>query len=234
MYYWTPGAEPPAGLAELSLNGGGSLCVLYHSYGSLLHASLRALASPNESLNAAAAEAILPPTNPQSNHNQPTIFPQSTPQSPPKAILELLSATNTQLSPSVPESVDVVEQMSAALSALACELDLARSIKDGGEVDERQFRFCRVLGVFCERGADVIAVTSGELLPLAQLMLVCLGAELRLAETSVKFWMGLQDTTPTHRNPQLCAPLYRESHCTHFFPFATPYSSHFLHAFLSI
>jgi len=52
--------------------------------------------------------------------------------------------------------------------------------------------FCRVLGAFAERAVDLVARSDGPLLPLVELMLVCAGAELRVAELTVDFWCGLQ------------------------------------------
>lgn len=63
---------------------------------------------------------------------------------------------------------------------------------------------------FAERAVDVIAMTDGTLLWLVQLLCVYASAELRVAELTIDFWVGLQDTPLIERHEQLRQPLYTE------------------------
>ena len=47
------------------------------------------------------------------------------------------------------------------------------------------------------------------LLGTAELMLACAGADLRVAELSLDFFLGLQDTSVSERHMSLRQPLFR-------------------------
>lgn len=67
-----------------------------------------------------------------------------------------------------------------------------------------------MLCAFAERAVDLVACTDGRLLPLVTLLFSCVGAELRVAELTIDFWVSLQDTPLAQRHEQLRQPLYRE------------------------
>jgi len=169
--------------AWLALNAGSSLASLYAGQGPLLAATLNALAAVNnEPLNLAAADALG----------------------------ELLTSTNSPLPASAPRGArDAAEAVAAQFGVLAREVRLAELLMSGEPADDRLFYFCRALCAFAERCVDLVAVTEGSLLPLVELLLLCAGGELRVAELSIDFWVGLQDTAVAQRHERLRAPLYR-------------------------
>lgn len=167
----------------LALQAGVSLLALCSRHGPLLAAALHGLTAPDaRPLNAAATDALT----------------------------DLFSATNSPLSSAAPaEARGAVESLAAQFELMASQLGLSALASTRAEADDRVLGFCRVLAAFAERAVDVVAVTHGPLLCLVELMLLCAGAELRLAELTVDFWAGLQDTPVVERHESLRAPLYR-------------------------
>ena len=166
----------------MQLRAGGSLLLLVESFPQLLSASLDALAAQDAQLNAAAADALV----------------------------ELLSGHNSQLALGSEAAAAATRLVSERLQQLATTLRVSEALKAGEEVEERVYHACRVFCAFAERAVDLVAATEGALLPVAQLQLLCLGGELRVAELTTDFWTSLQDTPLAQRHAQLREPLYRE------------------------
>lgn len=166
----------------MQLRAGGSLLLLVESFPQLLSASFDALAAQDAQLNAAAADALV----------------------------ELLSGHNSQLALGSEAAAAATRLVSERLQQLATTLRVSEALKAGEEVEERVYHACRVFCAFAERAVDLVAATEGALLPVAQLQLLCLGGELRVAELTTDFWTSLQDTPLAQRHAQLREPLYRE------------------------
>ena len=169
----------------LALQAGGSLLLLGERYPQLVAAAFAALAVADDDLNAAAADAVV----------------------------ELLSASNTTLAPSNEKAhaaaLHVAELLERHGGALALPTLNGQA---GAAVDERSYHFCRAACAFAERAVDLIAsgAGGGRLLGVPRLLLGCLAAEVRVAELTVEFWCGLQDTPLAQRPDDLRQPLYRE------------------------
>ena len=168
----------------LSLGIGCSLLMLVDSAPTLVSTSVANLASSNSALSDGAADALC----------------------------ELLSVANTALSPSADKALQCTHGLAEQLGQAAVALQVPEALSaELGELDERQFNLVRVLCAFAERAVDVIAQdASGRLIPLVQLVFTCLGGEIRVAELTIDFWSGLQDTPLNMRHEQLRAPLFRE------------------------
>uniref|UniRef100_A0A7S4B9K5 Transportin-3 n=1 Tax=Chrysotila carterae TaxID=13221 RepID=A0A7S4B9K5_CHRCT len=166
--------------AWLSLQAGTSLQMLLTTCPQLLAAALHALAAQESTLNEAAANALI----------------------------ELFSASNTQLSATCPSSLENASRLGAQLIQLAADLRLEESL-ERRDVDDRARHVCRVVAAFAERAVDIIAATDGPLLAIVTLMMRMLGADLAIAELTVDFWCSIQDTPLEQRNEQLRQPLYR-------------------------
>lgn len=167
----------------LSLGMGCSLLMLVDSAPALLSTAVAALGSTNSSLSDGAADAFC----------------------------ELMATANTALSPAVEKALQCTHGLADQLGQAAVALRVPDALSAGEELDGRQFNLVRVTCAFAERAVDVIAQdASGRLLPLVQLVFTCLSGELRVAELSIDFWAGLQDTPLAMRHEQLRAPLFRE------------------------
>ena len=166
----------------LSLGMGCSLLMLLESAPSLLGAAVNALASQNSALSDAAADALC----------------------------ELMVSTNTVLNTSAEKAIHATHALSEQLTQVVQHLRVREEIASNNELDERQFNACRVLCAFAERGVDVVAQTDGRLVPLVELVFCFLGGELRVADLTIDFWSGLQDTPLHLRHEQLREPLFRQ------------------------
>ena len=166
----------------LSLGMGCSLLMLLESAPSLLGAAVNALASQNSALSDAAADALC----------------------------ELMVSTNTVLNTSAEKAIHATHALSEQLTQVVQHLRVPEEIASNNELDERQFNACRVLCAFAERGVDVVAQTDGRLVPLVELVFCFLGGELRVADLTIDFWSGLQDTPLHLRHEQLREPLFRQ------------------------
>jgi hypothetical protein len=161
---------------------GCSLLTLLESAPALIISAISALASATSALSDAAADALC----------------------------ELMTPSNTVLAPSAEKTVQMTLAVAEQLLQVAGALRVAEDIGAGTELDERQHNTCRVLCAFAERAVDVVAQTDGRLLPLVQLIFTCLGGELRVAELTIDFWSGLQDTPLHLRHEALRQPLFKQ------------------------
>ena len=162
-----------------SLEMGYSLVMLMDSFPALLQCAMGALASTNEALSVAAADALV----------------------------DLLTPMNTSLTPQVERQVAIAHLVAEQLQGLAVTLGVPEAAAaDDGAMNERQYaprarprhgrprhgrshahllthassppppppplahryHFCRVLCAFAERAVDVVATTDGRMLPLVQ------------------------------------------------------------------
>ena len=128
--------------------------MLLESAPSLLAAAVSALPSPNSPLSEAAADALC----------------------------ELMTSSNTVLSPVVEKASQATHALAEQLSSVMVSLRVPEAITAGTELDTPQFNACRVLCTFSERAVDVVAQTDGRLLPLVQMVFCCLGGTLPLDE----------------------------------------------------
>ena len=135
----------------LSLQMGCSMLQLLDTNMTLLNAAIGSLATSNQIRSQAAADCLV----------------------------ELMSASNTVLTPSAEKAVVSVHAMAEELQKMAVSMRIPETVASGEELSEPQYNLCRVLCAFAERAVDIIAQTDGRLLSLVQLLFCCLGAELR-------------------------------------------------------